>query len=157
MKKILAQLQDAVPDSYKGLLSNRLATTRNKSFPEKTGEIAQSCGDTGRALLEAYPDLIADINKCRTRAAPELPPPRQEVAAFGLLALCEDENLPPCLVVPGPAGCPGWTGYQWTPTVSDATADANSWWERIGVAPYLPSRYRLPIASCLRGSRSARG
>ena len=76
MKKILAQLQDAVPDSYKGLLSNRLATTRNKSFPEKTGEIAQSCGDTGRALLEAYPDLIADINKCRTRAAHASTKPR---------------------------------------------------------------------------------
>ncbi len=68
-KEILTRLQDTVPASHKDLLSNRLATTRNKSFIEKTDEIAQSCGDTGRAILEAYPNLVPDINKFRTRAA----------------------------------------------------------------------------------------
>ena len=68
-KEILTRLQDAVPDSHKDLLSNRLATTRNKSFVEKAGEITQSCGDTGRAILEAYPNLVADIREFRTRAA----------------------------------------------------------------------------------------
>ena len=68
-KEILARLQDAVPDGHKDLLSNRLAATRNKSFMTKADEIAQSCGDTGRAILEAYPNLVTDIKEFRTRAA----------------------------------------------------------------------------------------
>lgn len=88
---------------------------------------------------------------------PKLPPPRQQVAFFGSCSLSEDKYLPPSSYIPRTARCPGWTGCQWATTASDATAAANSWWERIGIAPYLPSRYRLPIASCLRGSRSARG
>ena len=68
-KEILTRLQDSVPDSHKDLLSDRLATTRSKSFMAKAAEIAQSCGDTGRAILDAYPNLVADINKFRTRAA----------------------------------------------------------------------------------------
>jgi len=68
-KEILTRLQEAVPDSHKELLVPRLATTRNKSFVEKVDEITQSCGDTGRAILEAYSNLVPDINNFRTRAA----------------------------------------------------------------------------------------
>ena len=76
MKEILIQLQEAVPDSHKDLFSNRLSATRSKSFPEKTNEIAQGCGDMGRTLLEAYPDLVADINEFRKRAAHASTKPR---------------------------------------------------------------------------------
>lgn len=84
-KEILARLQDAVPDSHKDLLSNRLATTRNKSFVTKTDEIAQSCGDTGRAILEAYPNLVTDINKFRTRTAHAHTKPRDPTSQIHVL------------------------------------------------------------------------
>lgn len=74
--KILTGLQDAVPDSHKEALAYRLRTTRYKSFPERLREIAQSCGDTGRAILGAYPNLDADINKFRNRAAHTSTAPR---------------------------------------------------------------------------------
>ena len=82
---ILTRLQEAVPDSHRTALSNRLRTTRNKSFPAKTDEIAQSCGDTGQALLEAYPDLVSDINNFRTRAAHATTEPRDVTGQVDVL------------------------------------------------------------------------
>ncbi len=84
-KEVLTRLQDSVPDSHKDLLSNRLATTRNKRFMEKADEIAQSCGDTGRAILEAYPNLVTDINKFRTRAAHANTKPRDATGQIDVL------------------------------------------------------------------------
>ena len=82
---ILTRLQEAVPDSHRAALSNRLRTTRNKSFPTKTDEIAQSCGETGRAILEACPDLVTDINKFRTRAAHATTEPRDVTGQIDVL------------------------------------------------------------------------
>ena len=84
-KEILTRLQDAVPDSHKDLLSKRLRTTRYKSFTEKIDEIAQSCGDTGQAILGAYPNLITDINKFRTRAAHASRKPRDATGQIDVL------------------------------------------------------------------------
>ena len=82
---ILTRLQEAVPESHKAALSDRLRTTRYKSFPTKTDEIVQSCGDTGQALLAAYPDLVADINKFRTRAAHATTRPRDVTGQIDVL------------------------------------------------------------------------
>ena len=84
-KEILTRLQDVVPDSHKDLFSNRLATTRYKSFMKKADEVAQSCGDTGRAILEAYPNLVTDINKFRTRAAHANTKPRNATGQIDVL------------------------------------------------------------------------
>lgn len=83
--EILTRLQEAVPDSHKEALAYRLRTTREKSFPARLAEIAQSCGDTGRAILEAYPNLIADINKFRRRAAHTSTTPRDAAGQIDVL------------------------------------------------------------------------
>ena len=86
MIEILTELQDAVQGhSHEEALLNRLKTTRNKSFPAKMHEIVQGCEDTGRALLEAYPDLVADINKFRTRAAHASTEPRDVTGQIDVL------------------------------------------------------------------------
>lgn len=73
-------------------------------------------------------------------AVPEPPPPGQQVAPLGLLSLSEDENLPPRSVLSRPAGRPGGALCQRAPAASNSTAATNSWCDRIGVAPYRPSR-----------------
>ena len=84
-KEILARLRDVLPDSRKDLLPNLLATTRNKSFMTKTDEIAQSCGDTGRAIQKAYPNMVADIKKFRNRAAHTNTKPRDTTGQIDVL------------------------------------------------------------------------
>ena len=83
--EILTRLQDAVPDSHKEVLAYRLQTTKDKSFPTRVEEIARSRGDTGRAILEAYPNLVADINKFRKRAAHTSTTPRDVTGQIDVL------------------------------------------------------------------------
>ncbi len=84
-RESLTQPQNAEPDSHKELLSNRQGTTRNKSFKTRVDEIAQSCGETGRAILEAYPDLVKDIRRFRNRAAHTSTEPRDATGQVDVL------------------------------------------------------------------------
>jgi len=84
---------------------------------------------------------------------------RQEVAVLRLRTLHQDENLGPRGILPSPLRPTGSSPRTHRPPeeVMRSAAAANCCAERIGVAPYRPARYRLPIDSCLRGSRSTSG